>query len=116
MNDPKILDLNQLEQLKELMGQQFGILVKTFQKNSQELLSDMQQSFTSSDTQLGRMSAHSLKSSSASFGLLSLSEQTEKMEEIWRQGLTPSNEDMVLTVKILKNSLAAIETAMSNTP
>jgi HPt (histidine-containing phosphotransfer) domain-containing protein len=115
VNDPKVLDLNQFGQLKELMGLQFDKLVKIFQKNSQELLSDMQKSFTSSDSHLGRMSAHSLKSSSASFGLLLLSEQTEKMEEIWRQGLTPSNEDMVLTEKTLKDSLAAIETAMSNT-
>lgn len=116
MNDPTLLDLNQFEQLKELMGQQFDMLVKLFQKNAPELLSDMQKSFTSSDTHLGRMSAHSLKSSSASFGLLSLSDQSEKMEEIWRQEITPSDEDMVLTEKILKDSLAAIETTMSNTP
>lgn len=116
MINPKILDLEQFEQLKELMGQQFDMLVELFQNNSQELLSDMQKSFTYSDTQLGRMSAHSLKSSSASFGLLSLSEQTEKMEEIWRQGLTPSDEDMVLTEKTLKDALKAIEIALSSKP
>ncbi|MFT4630529.1 MAG: HPt (histidine-containing phosphotransfer) domain-containing protein, partial [Dinoroseobacter sp.] len=89
MNDVKIIDLNQFEQLKELMGDQFEMLVQLFQKNSQELLSDMQKSFVSSDIHLGRISAHSLKSSAASFGLLSLSKQTEKMENIWREGLTP---------------------------
>lgn len=114
MNNPKILDLDQFEQLNKLMGQQFEMLVQLFQKNSQELLSDMQKSFASSDTHLGRMSAHSLKSSSASFGLLSLSEQTEKMEETWRQNLTPSEEDMLLTEKLLKDSLAAIEAALSD--
>ncbi|GAA6139549.1 hypothetical protein NBRC116583_32960 [Arenicella sp. 4NH20-0111] len=112
MSESTLIELDQFEQLKELMGDEFDMLVEIYQKNSQKLLSDMQDAFVSSDAKLGRISAHSLKSSSASFGLLSLCEQAKKIEEAWYEGVTPSDEDMDLIEQMLKGSLNAINLAM----
>ncbi len=81
MEEQAIIDLPTYHQLKELMGADFVVeLTDTFIIETSALIEQLGQALHSSEaTPFGRY-AHSIKSSSASFGALALSQLARELE------------------------------------
>jgi len=71
MNPPCVIDLPTFEALKEAMGADYiGELVQAYFEETPQLLSKLQQALEKLDCDGFRQAAHSIKSTSNSFGAL----------------------------------------------
>jgi HPt (histidine-containing phosphotransfer) domain-containing protein len=99
--DPNVLDLNVIEGLRELGGEDDpGLLlelVEMFLEDAPDRIREMEESMASGDLETMRRSAHTLKSSAANMGSINLSEICSKMEDAARQEETGSYAEMVPT-------------------
>jgi histidine phosphotransfer protein HptB len=79
------IDLSVFAALKETMGADFiNELVDTYLEDSQVLIQQMHQGLTAQDADSFRRAAHSLKSNSASFGAMQLSNLARELEFMGR--------------------------------
>ena len=63
------------------MGADFIMeVIEVFNEDAPKLLQDLQQALTTHDADLFRRAAHSLKSNSAAFGAMKLSEMAQELE------------------------------------
>jgi histidine phosphotransfer protein HptB len=86
MDTQSIIDLPTFETLKETMGTDFiGELLQTYFEETPKLLSELQQALNSQDYEALRRSAHSIKSTSNSFGALQLGAQARELEIMGRE-------------------------------
>ena len=80
MND-NLIDKKIFDELVSMVGADFiGELIDTFLDESPELITTIEQSLASSDIDGFRRAAHSLKSNSATFGAIKLSESAKELE------------------------------------
>ena len=87
MNPQSIIDLPTFEALKDAMGADFiGELVQTYFDETPQLLAKLRQAIESQDYEAFRMAAHSIKSTSNSFGALLLGAQARELEMMGREG------------------------------
>ncbi len=89
MTEESVIDRAAFDELIASTGsdQEFlGNLIDTFLADSIELLVQMQGSLAANDTEGFRRAAHSLKSSSASFGANGLATQARELEMMARAG------------------------------
>ena len=69
------------------MGADFiGEVIEVFNEDAPKLLQDMRQALTTHDADLFRRAAHSLKSNSAEFGAVKLSEMAKELEMMGKEG------------------------------
>lgn len=81
------IDIETYNALKEAMGADFiGELVDTYCSETPQLIHQLQDAFEKGDAETFRRSAHSIKSSSASFGALDFSAQARELEMIGKAG------------------------------
>lgn len=78
------LDMQVLDGLMDIMGDDFDELIPAYLHSSDQLLSDLQNEKHQQDFEVLQRSAHSIKSSSANMGAIVLSGQAEKMEKRFR--------------------------------
>ena len=76
-----LLDEGMIAELRELMGDEFGTLVKTFAHDSEQRLRLIQQSLQAQDGDALRKAAHSFKGSCSNLGASALAEQLRRLEE-----------------------------------
>ena len=82
-----VIDLDVYQALAEIVGEDFiGEMVDAFLDEGAQFLDDFNKSFADGDTDLFRRAAHSMKSNAATFGATKLSELSEELEEMARQG------------------------------
>ena len=87
MNPPSIIDLPTFETLKESMGTDFiGELVQAYFDETPQLLSKLQEALAKQDCDLFRQAAHSIKSTSNSFGALQFGGLARELELMAREG------------------------------
>ncbi len=87
MNLPEIIDRATLDQLKETVGADFVVeLMDTYLEETPKIIAELRQSLTRQDAVAFTRAAHSIKSSSASLGLLAFSAQAKEMEMLGKQG------------------------------
>jgi HPt (histidine-containing phosphotransfer) domain-containing protein len=81
MEEQAIIDMPTYNQLKQLMGADFlPELIDTYNIETAALIEQLGQAITSGDTASFGRSAHSIKSSSASLGALTFSQQARELE------------------------------------
>jgi HPt (histidine-containing phosphotransfer) domain-containing protein len=82
-----VIDATIFAELKEAMGADFiGELIDTYCEETPRLVADLQQALAQGNADLFRRSAHSIKSSSASFGALEFAAQARELEMIGKAG------------------------------
>jgi HPt (histidine-containing phosphotransfer) domain-containing protein len=87
MNTQSIIDLPTFEALKEAMGADYIMeVIQAYFDETPQLLSDLRQSLEKQDCETFRRSAHSIKSTSNSFGALQLGVQAKELEMMGREG------------------------------
>jgi HPt (histidine-containing phosphotransfer) domain-containing protein len=76
-----LIDKDVFDELVNMVGADFiGELIDTFLEESPQLISTLTESLASADTDGFRRAAHSLKSNSATFGAMKLSEIAKELE------------------------------------
>jgi HPt (histidine-containing phosphotransfer) domain-containing protein len=83
-----VLDPAALENLREMMGgdAELSELIDTFLEDAPQLLADMHQAVEQGDAAGLRLAAHSLKSNSADFGAMALSNLCRELEGMGKAG------------------------------
>jgi CheY-like chemotaxis protein/HPt (histidine-containing phosphotransfer) domain-containing protein len=88
---PPVLDLKALERLRTTLGQQADAmlpgLIQSFYEDAERLLAGARQALEAGQAGELRMEAHSLKSTSATFGAMALSAEARELERLARDGL-----------------------------
>jgi len=86
MKPLSVIDMPTFEALKEAMGAGFiNELVQAYFEETPQLLSKLQQALTKQDCEAFRQAAHSIKSTSNSFGALEFGELAKELEMLGRE-------------------------------
>jgi histidine phosphotransfer protein HptB len=86
MSVSSVIDLPTFEALKESMGADFiDELVQAYFEEAPQLLDKLQQALAGQDFELFRQAAHSIKSTSNSFGALALGALARDLEMMGRE-------------------------------
>ncbi|RMG34970.1 MAG: response regulator [Gammaproteobacteria bacterium] len=86
MAEDEILDGDVLQELREVMGEDFANLLHTYLETSPALVQALSEAVASRDTQAMIIPAHSLKSSSGNMGAARLSVVARELEVAAREG------------------------------
>jgi histidine phosphotransfer protein HptB len=85
MSVSTVIDLPTFEALKESMGADFiNELVQAYFEETPQLLAKLQQALAGQDCELFRQAAHSIKSTSNSFGALAFGDLAKELEMMGR--------------------------------
>lgn len=76
----ELLDTQMLEELREIMEDEFPVLMDTFLSESEKQYQAIKTAWADSDTDLLRRSAHSLKGSCGNIGAATLQSQCATLE------------------------------------
>jgi HPt (histidine-containing phosphotransfer) domain-containing protein len=99
MTDPCI-DAAIFENLKAMMGADFiGELIDAYFEETPQLIGQIEQALASGDAEIFRRAAHSLKSSSASFGAMQFSAKAKELEWIGKEGNLAGTGEKVASLK-----------------
>jgi histidine phosphotransfer protein HptB len=80
------IDTEQLAELKEVLEDEFGVLISTYLTDAKFRLQLIQNGINSQDYEAVRLAAHSLKGASANLGALILAQLCEKLEHDCKVG------------------------------
>jgi HPt (histidine-containing phosphotransfer) domain-containing protein len=87
MNAQSVIDLPTFEALKDAMGADYILeVIQVYFEETPKILSDLRQALEKQDCETFRRSAHSIKSTSNSFGALQLGAQARELEMMGREG------------------------------
>jgi HPt (histidine-containing phosphotransfer) domain-containing protein len=87
MNSHSVIDMPTFEALKEAMGADFlPELIQSYFEETPGLLSKLQQALVARDSDAFRQAAHSIKSTSNSFGALEFGALAKELEMMGREG------------------------------
>ena len=85
MSIPSVIDLPTFEALKESMGADYiNELVQAYFEETPQLITKLQGALAKKDTEAFRQAAHSIKSTSNSFGALQLGALAKELEMMGR--------------------------------
>ncbi|QVL47468.1 MAG: Hpt domain-containing protein [Thiocapsa sp.] len=86
--DPKsVLDLSVLQEISDLMEDDFADLVHRFLVDAADLLDQIDQGLAQDDAAVMHRAAHTLKSSAAALGAIGLSDHARYLESLGRAGV-----------------------------
>ena len=93
------LDALQLKELKEVLEDEFRVLVETYLQDAVLRLQLIRKAFEAGDNDGGRQAAHSLKGASANLGANQLSALCEKIEHSAKAGNIAACGDVVMQIE-----------------
>lgn len=110
MSEQSIIDLPTFEALKEAMGADYiDELLQAYFEETPQMLTDLQQALEKQDCETFRRAAHSIKSTSNSFGALQLGAQAKELEMMGREGKL---EGAAAKVKALQENYQMVKKAL----
>ena len=103
------LNLEQLSELKEVLEDEFSVLITTYLEDAQLRQQMITAAISAKDYDAARLAAHSLKGASANLGALMLAEICEHLEHDCRAGSYANcelyNQQIVEEFVVVKNEL-----------
>jgi len=104
-------EINQdaFEQVKELMGEKFPILVETYLRSTRDHVEKLRQGFEAQSAKTIADSAHAMKSSSGNMGLVGLSASASELEAKAREAIEGG-----LTIDALGGLITTIESQFAS--
>jgi len=107
------IDNEQLAELKEVLEDEFGILISTYLADAKLRLQLIEQGLQNQDYEAVRLAAHSLKGASANLGALLLAQICERLEHDCKAGhyeqLQRVFKDITLEVFIVEKQLLIVQ-------
>lgn len=82
------LDLESLAELKDVMEEDFGLLIETFIEDSAMRIASLHSALSGDDAEALRQAAHSFKGSCANIGATQLAGHCKVMEDLGHEGVT----------------------------
>jgi histidine phosphotransfer protein HptB len=76
-----LIKAQELEQLKEIMEDEYDMLISMFVDDSGKLISDMQTAYDASDSDALRIAAHTLKGSASNVCIADLTDICKQIED-----------------------------------
>ncbi|MDN3639862.1 Hpt domain-containing protein [Simiduia curdlanivorans] len=107
----KQLDIEAIETLKEVMEDDFTILLDTFFEDSKLRLEDLRSNISSEDAEALRRTAHSFKGSASNLGALALADLCMRAESL---GAKRSLEGADTLVNQIKDEYFAVEALLKS--
>lgn len=95
-----VIDTNVLEDIRDLMEDDFPDLVRRFLADSADLLKQLDHGIARGDADAVHHAAHTLKSSSAALGALALSDRAKHLEALGRLGVLAGAEAEAATARV----------------
>lgn len=80
-NSLEIINISVINELKEIMGDDFCFLINKYQADSEDKISEMKSAFNSKDVDTFKMIVHSLKGSSLNIGMHKLAYVASQIED-----------------------------------
>jgi len=105
-----ILDMDVLNQLKKLFGDNFGSGVDQFLANALKNIVNIEESIESHDMETLERSSHSLKGASGQFGAIQMSNLAAEMEVYGREGDLDSAKQNVACLRTAHEQIAELMT------
>ncbi|MFT5659216.1 MAG: HPt (histidine-containing phosphotransfer) domain-containing protein [Gammaproteobacteria bacterium] len=99
MSDISAVDEESMAVLRDAMGEDFAELITVFIESTQEILTQLEQAFEQQDIESFTRHAHSLKSSSANLGGLTLSAMAAELEQGGQRQQWPESASFILALK-----------------
>jgi len=109
MNDIKHLDYDTLNSLREIMEDDFRLLIETFIQDSRDRLATLLQFANTDELDSLRRAAHSFKGSCSNIGALHLSQLCADVEE---RALAGHGSSMEADVESIRQEFLAVEAAL----
>jgi HPt (histidine-containing phosphotransfer) domain-containing protein len=98
-----------ISELKEVMGEDFTVLLETFLSDSKQRLAVVQQAISEETSEELRQAAHSFKGSSGNIGAPLLSSICKELEDLGRSGSVSGAKPLL---EQLQEEFAAVEEIM----
>jgi HPt (histidine-containing phosphotransfer) domain-containing protein len=96
MNSNSVIDLPTYEALRDAMGADYIVeLVQAYFEETPQLLAKLGEALAAQNSDAFRMAAHSIKSTSNSFGALELGTRAKELEMMGREGNLQGAEEKV---------------------
>jgi len=87
MNTQSVIDMPTYEALKEAMGADYIVeVIQVYFEETPQLLSNLREALEKQDCETFRRAAHSIKSTSNSFGALNFGAEARELEMLGREG------------------------------
>ena len=86
MHDRSVLDVEVVSELQDIMGQDFQMLVESFQRDGEQRLAALDQAFAAGDAETLRSQAHSFKGSSSNLGAIHVASLCMELETLASSG------------------------------
>ena len=106
------LDMESLNALIEVMGDEFSMLVETFVNDSDVRIETIREAVSVADPEAIRRTAHSLKGSASNMGALTLTQFCRELEELGHEGKTEGADKLLEQITaeyvVVKNQLQAL--------
>lgn len=95
MNQDKLINVTQFNELKELLEEDFADLIGAYVKDSETRIREMQEAFDSNDNRKGFEAVHSLKGASSNLGATKLTELCYELQEVCRANKINENQTLI---------------------
>lgn len=86
MTDKPVLDVDMVQELRQVMGGDFAMLVDSYQRDGEQRLAGIRSAVAEGDGERLRAVSHSFKGSSANLGALRVAEWCLTLEQLGREG------------------------------
>ena len=95
----EIIDQAAIEQLQQMMGDDFSLLIETFINDSSQRLTMIEAAIANNDPETLRTSAHSFKGSALNLSALTLTDCCRKLETLGSQGTIDGADQLLLLLR-----------------
>lgn len=110
VSEDQIIDMDIVAELKDVMGDDFSVLLESFIRDGQQRVQALRQALASQDRETLRAQAHSFKGSSSNLGALQVCEQCLALETLAVEGnLADAPALLALLEANFKTAQAALE-------
>ena len=92
------LNMDVLNELRQVMGDEFSLLIETFEVDSLVRIEEIKAAVAASDPEAIRRAAHSFKGSTGNMGATLLTELCRELEELGRSGQSLGAEPLVVKI------------------
>lgn len=99
MHDRSVLDAEVVSELQDIMGQDFQMLVESFQRDGEQRLAALDQAFAEGDADTLRSQAHSFKGSSSNLGATHVAGLCMELEGLASSGELVSAQPLIHSLK-----------------
>ena len=94
------LDLDALNELKQIMGEEYALLMETFVNDSTMRLKAIKAAVAARDADAIRRSAHSFKGSAANMGAFRLTQLCKSLEELGASGGADGSDSLLKEMQL----------------